>query len=211
MTLSERADAFNLAYSKWPASHLRVVKEQGRGVLYGRWVIGNDYRNKTRYYGAYPAGYLQRVHALFPDIITNSESDKHHVLHAFSGSLEAGNYARCDVRHDMQAEFCCAVEDLPNQWPHTDKHAPHLWRLVFADPPYSSEDAKKYGTRSVNRGKVTSALARVCEPGAFLVWLDTCWPMHRKDEWLTVGRIVVTRSTNHRVRDVTIFQRQDAA
>jgi hypothetical protein len=36
------------------------------------------------------------------------------------------------------------------------------------------------------------------------------WPMHRKDEWRTVGRIMLVRSTNHRVRCVTIFERVSA-
>jgi hypothetical protein len=39
------------------------------------------------------------------------------------------------------------------------------------------------------------------------VWLDQVWPMHRKDEWRTVGRILLQRSTNHRVRLVSIFER----
>ena len=45
-------------------------------------------------------------------------------------------------------------------------------------------------------------------PAAFVVWLDTVWPMHRKDTWRTVGRILLQRSTNHRVRLVTLFERQ---
>jgi hypothetical protein len=31
------------------------------------WIMGNDYRVKSSYYGGYPAGYLKRVRALFPD------------------------------------------------------------------------------------------------------------------------------------------------
>lgn len=40
-----------------------------------------------------------------------------------------------------------------------------------------------------------------------LVWLDVVWPMFRKSEWRTVGRITVIRSTNHRARIATIFER----
>ena len=42
--------------------------------------MGNDYRVKTGYYGGYPAGYLRRIRALFPD--------KQRVLHLFSGKVD---------------------------------------------------------------------------------------------------------------------------
>ena len=42
--------------------------------------MGNDYRVQTGYYGGYPAGYLQRVRALFPE--------KRKVLHIFSGKVD---------------------------------------------------------------------------------------------------------------------------
>ena len=54
------------------------VAEDGRVV--GTWIMGNDYRVQTGYYGGYPAGYLRRVRALFPD--------KRRVLHLFSGKVE---------------------------------------------------------------------------------------------------------------------------
>jgi hypothetical protein len=77
--------------------------------------------------------------------------------------------------------------------------------LVIADPPNSDADAEKYGVVMVDRGRVTRALATVVRPGGFLCWLDCVWPMHRKAEWLTVGRILLQRSTNHRVTDRTAF------
>jgi hypothetical protein len=166
-------------------------------VIYGQWVIGNNYRNKTTYYGAYPAGYLARIHALFPD-----HRGAQSVLHAFSGSLPVGSYIRCDMT--QPAECQCRVEDLPQHKLFLD-FGP--WYLVLADPPYSAPDATKYGTPMINRGKVMRALAHVTAPGGHVVWLDTTWPMHRKDQWRTVGRIGLTRSTNHRTRMVTIFER----
>lgn len=163
--------------------------------MYGVWVIGNDYRSTSQFYGAYPPSYLARVSALFPDI------DGSRTLHAFSGSLPAGDYYRCDSvqRH---VEYVCAVEDLPARVEH------RTFELVFADPPYSKDDAVKYGTPMVNRLRATRALAEIVVPGGYLVWLDTTWPQHRKSEWGTVGRILIQRSTNHRVRLCSVFQRQ---
>ena len=55
-----------LAYEKatgFPRS--MFVAADGRVV--GTWIMGNDYRVKSTYYGGYPAGYLRRIKALFPD------------------------------------------------------------------------------------------------------------------------------------------------
>lgn len=201
MTLSERVAAYANAFPGRPP--LQVVTEgAGRDaheVIYGQWVIGNDYRNKTRFYGAYPNGYLDRVKALFPDIPEfNAARGKLNHLHVFSGSLPEGRYVRCDTV--QPAEITASVYDL-------EPGLHGRYPLVFADPPYSAADAVKYKTKMIVRGRVMRSLATVTELGGFVVWLDTCWPMFSKTQWRTVGRIGVTRSTNHRVRMVSIFER----
>ncbi len=208
MTLHDRVAAFQAAYPKWPAAWPHVGQEQGRDVLYAIWVLGNDYRNKTRYYGAYPPGYVNRVMALFPDVEAetqrkqNGDAAEWPVLHAFSGQLPPGPYLRCDLR--QPADYGCSISDLPNEMA---KRGRPPFQLVLADPPYSAADAAQYETPMVDRRRAMQALAHVVMPGGFLAWLGTCWPMHRKVEWLTVGRIPIIRSTNHRVRLLTIFQR----
>jgi hypothetical protein len=42
--------------TKFPRS--LFISEDGRVV--GTWIMGNDYRVKSGYYGGYPAGYLRR-------------------------------------------------------------------------------------------------------------------------------------------------------
>ena len=165
-------------------------------MCYGVWVIGNDYRNKTAYYGAYPPGFLDRVQALFPDVAAAD------TLHAFSGSLPAGDYARLDINPAQQPDVVGSVYDAERLFA-----ARARFELVIADPPYSQEDAMHYNTTMIDRRRATAALAAVVAPGGHLVWLDTVWPMHNKKQWLTVGRIFLLRSTNHRVRLVSIFER----
>ena len=199
LTMQQRADAYAASSygQRFSESIPRVGREQGRDVLYAIWVIGNDYRNPSKYYGAYPKGYLDRLMALFPDAGTS-------VLHVFSGSLPPGPYVRCDSH--QPSDLNCNVMDLPMVLKSKPK-----FRLGCADPPYSTPDAAKYGTQMIVRGKVTRALASVIRIGGHLAWLDTAWPMHSKTQWVTVGRIFIQRSTNHRVRLLSIFERVDGA
>lgn len=37
------------------------------GIIYGFWMCGQNYRNATTYYGAYPPSYLKRMGWIFPD------------------------------------------------------------------------------------------------------------------------------------------------
>lgn len=196
MTLADRAAAYAQAFRDQEASHLRVVQEQGHDVLYGRWLPGQDYRNKSGYYGAYPPSYLKRVMALFPDVGLGAL-----ILHAFSGSLPAGDYTRLDSNPRVRPDLVGSVYDVERLF------VGQRFRLVLADPPYSAADAVRYETAAIDRRRATAALARVTSPGGHLCWLDTCWPMHSKRDWRTVGRIAITRSTNHRLRDLTIFER----
>jgi hypothetical protein len=62
MRLEQRIDNY-VRGTRSPRS--LFVSEDGRIV--GTWIMGNDYRVKTGYYGGYPAGYLRRIRALFPD------------------------------------------------------------------------------------------------------------------------------------------------
>ncbi len=211
LTLAQRADMFNAALPKGQeAARLHVAQEQGHDVLYGRWLGGQDYRNRSRYYGATPHGYLQRMAVLFSDVPRSTVFRGRRfpsTLHAFSGSLPRGWHARLDLHRRFagggqwfrQGSVYDAGRVFAG-WPG--------FRLLHADPPYSAQDAERYGTAGCHRLRATAALRRVAAPGAFLVWLDTAWPQHRKSDWVTVGRIVLTRSTNHRTRDVSIFQRQ---
>lgn len=217
LTLAERAASYARVFPDRP--ELQLVREAGECVLYGTWVGGNDYRNESTFYGSYPPGYLDRVMALYPDVATDTAAlerstsvvEKHWpILHAFSGSLPRGPYTRLDVRSEpapgIRPDVVASVYDVAAQV--------LPWRspfdLVLADPPYSAADAEKYETAGVDRRRAMAALAQVTGVGRHLVWLDCCWPMHAKTDWRTVGRISFIRSTNHRVRLISIFERRAA-
>lgn len=165
------------------------------GEVAGLWVMGNDYRVKSGLYGGYPAGYLRRIAALFPD--------RRRVLHLFSGLV--------DLVAMPGDTFDCRPETVPTYIGDAHEVAQfplELYDLVLADPPYSSEDSEHYGTPMVQRSVVIRELARVLRPSARVVWLDQVLPMYRKTDWKIEARIGMVKSTNHRFRVITIFRKR---
>lgn len=168
------------------------VAEDGRVV--GTWIMGNDYRVKSEYYGGYPAGYLRRIKSLFPE--------KRRVLHLFSGKVDLATFPgdTVDINPDLAPTFVDDAQRLEGV-PLAD------YDLVLADPPYSIEDAERYQTSMVKRNTVMSALRRLSS-GAHVVWLDQVLPMYRKDAFAVEAVIGMVKSTNHRFRMITVFCRK---
>ena len=167
--------------------------EDGRVV--GTWIMGNDYRVKSSYYGGYPAGYLRRVKALFPD--------KRRVLHLFSGKVDLAMLPgdTVDINPELRPTYLDDAQRL--------EHVPlGEYDLILADPPYSVEDAERYQTTMVKRNAVMRALQGISS-GTHIVWLDQVLPMYRKDAFAIDAVIGMVKSTNHRFRVITIFRRLD--
>jgi len=167
------------------------VADDGRVV--GTWIMGNDYRVKSNYYGGYPAGYLRRVRALFPD--------KRRVLHLFSGKVDLTALPgdTVDVNADLGPTYVDDAQTL-------ERVPLRSYDLIMADPPYSIEDADRYQTTMVKRNAVMRALKRASK-GTHVVWLDQVLPMYRKDAFAIDAVIGMVKSTNHRFRVMTIFRR----
>ena len=175
----------------WITDKLNIADD---GRVVGMWIMGNDYRVKSTYYGGYPAGYLKRIRALFPD--------KQHVLHLFSGrvdlSVMPGNTV--DITPELAPDYVDDAQTLLKvPLPEFD--------LVMVDPPYSVEDCDHYQTTMVKRNLVMRALGSRLEPGSHVVWLDQVLPMFRKDQFSIEAVIGMVKSTNHRFRVVTIFRK----
>ena len=145
--------------------------------------MGRSY-NGNGYYGSYPASYLPRLRAMFPDA--------QKVLHLFSGAIPAGDYARFDLngQGDIQGD----AHKLSAYF------KPGSFDLIIADPPYTSEDADKYGVPMVKRQTVLKEALKVLELGGVMVWLDQVWPNYSKKECALIGTISILISTNHRCR-----------
>lgn len=196
---SVRVAAYNAGHPKFPP-----LVQHGRWV-YGFWMIGNDYRNRSELYGAYPAGFQRRIASMF--------QDGTRVLHAFSGSLRleavrpfhpcAELIELVDLRGPEDGRHPTTIADVTDL-----PFRKGTFDLILSDPPYSKEDGEKYGTGMPATRLVMTELARVARKGANLIWLDTKFPQYRKAEWEMWGTIGLARSCNHRVRMVSIFERR---
>jgi len=164
------------------------------GRVVGTWIMGNDYRVKSTYYGGYPAGYLKRIKALFPDKVSP--------LHVFSGKVDTETFPgkRVDSNPDTEPDY---LDDA-----HTMLNVPlRDFDLVLADPPYSVEDCEHYQCTMVKRNVVMKTLGSRLPIGAHVVWLDQVLPMYRKDQFAVEAVIGMVKSTNHRFRVITIFRK----
>jgi len=165
--------------------------EDGRVV--GTWIMGNDYRVRSTYYGGYPATYLRRIKALFPD--------KRRALHVFSGKVDLETFPgdTVDINPAVSPTYLDDAQTLLT--------VPlDQYDIVLADPPYSVEDCEHYGTSMVKRNSVMRALQGL-RSGTHVVWLDQVLPMYRKDAFAVEATIGMWKSTNHRFRGITIFRR----
>ena len=167
--------------------------ESGDGRVIGIWIMGNDYRVKSQYYGGYPAGYLRRIKALFPD--------KQNALHLFAGKVDLTTFPgkTVDINSDLHPDY---LDDA-----HSLSSVPlDTFDIVLADPPYSVEDCEHYGTPMIRRNTVLAILSRRVRRGCHIVWLDQVLPMYRKEELQVEAYIGMVKSTNHRFRVITIFK-----
>ena len=160
----------------------------------GTWIMGNDYRVKSRYFGGYPAGYLHRVKAMFPD--------KSRVLHLFSGKVDKSVIPgdSVDLNPELRPDYIDDAQTLT-------KVPLENYDLVLADPPYSVEDCDHYQTTMVKRNKVMASLGERLMNGCHVVWLDQVLPIFRKDQFSVEAVVGMVKSTNHRFRVMTIFRK----
>lgn len=107
------------------------------------WILA---RSKVPYYGAYPAGFLERARALLGVGYGDA------VLHVCAGLVRRYPYPRfalgdrdvtLDVNQALAPDIVCDVTAgslPPPPWPSSP-----AWDAMLADRPYTEVDALKYG------------------------------------------------------------------
>ncbi len=184
LSLYDRANLFNQSFPDLPPLYCHEK------MIYGFWFLGGG--RHSEFYGSYAKNYLDRIQSLFPDATK--------VVHLFSGSLPPGPYTRIGMGEGCEPDIKGNAENLASFLPFKPD-------LIYADPPYSVEDAEHYETGLINRPRVVKECAVVLQRGGYLVWLDQALPVFSNDEIKLCGLIGYIRSTGNRFRCVSIFKK----
>lgn len=175
----------NRSFPKYP------VTVEDKGWVYGTWYCPTAWM-KTHFYGQFPLTFLKRVLALFPDAKD--------ILQCPSGTVEGPGITVDLVRDEKRCPQVVAdAEDLP--------FGDGSFDLYISDPPYSTDDSKKYGCRPF-RGKVAMGEAhRVLKSGGYYALLNTRYPSFKPGTWNFRGLIGVVTGANRVVRLLSLFQK----
>jgi 16S rRNA G966 N2-methylase RsmD len=197
LSLRDRVNCYNATFPKYPKLFY------DKGWILGYWMIGNYFKNKTDYYGAYPHSYRERVMSMFPDI-PNSK-----ILDLFSGSLVVNNDTfETDLEESLFKKTGIETTYRGNA-EKLSEIVNKQYLLILADPPYTEEDANHYGVPMINRNKVVSECYKVLLKDGFLVWLDRVLPQISSEKLKLVATIGLSRSSNQGVRTVFIFHKEN--
>ena len=166
------------------------------------WILA---RSKTKYYGAFPAGFLGRARALLGVGLSDP------VLHVCGGRARDYPYVgfgpndkTLDLDPALEPDFLHdAREPLPsNDWP-----------AILIDRPYTLEDAEHYapGAAALPSANllIKHAIAAVRVGGKVGI-LDYVWPMPPKNA-KEVAVVLVTTGRNNRARFFVVFERLEHA
>ncbi|MCK9428743.1 MAG: hypothetical protein M0R17_01880 [Candidatus Omnitrophica bacterium] len=206
-TPQHRAMLYNDYFgSKWPDSRFMISDRW----ISATWFIGNNYKSESKrnvndepFFGAYPRGYLKRVSCMFPDAVN--------ILHLFSGSLTEEQVHKDLLKHQLAFRVDGDHINMPDAVCEAEKVSniiiPGSYDLIFADPPYSVEDAEHYGKCLVNKQKVLQECHKILKPGGSLLWMDQSPPIYAKKDWNFYGTISIYRSTNNRIRGVLMYEK----
>lgn len=179
------------------------------------WMLA---RSKTKYYGAYPCGFLGRAR----DLLGVGPSCK--VLHVCSGKLHdypsdwrgypgKTDYT-LDICEDLEPDFVADVrEGIPlrpstvqiEPWPTVDP-----WDAILCDPPYSPEDAQHYLSGAKHYPEPQKLLAdclKAVKPGGKVGFLHYILPRPPKGAQL-VACVAVVVGFGNRVRCYSVFERR---
>lgn len=174
-----------------------IVASQPYTHQAGHWTYGVWHcmppRGTSRLHGRYPQTYLKRVLALFPDC--------HTILQCPSGVVTSPGVT---VDLSTGQGQCPCVQADATALPFRDK----TFDLYIADPPYTSQDAEKYGTPVFSVHRAMQEAYRVLRRGGYYALLHFSYPAYGKSRWELVGLIGVLMGFQSRIRVLSIFQKQ---
>ena len=154
------------------------------------------------YPGAFPKGLMKRILRRY---------NGNPKLMLFSGSFHENGWETVDVNTEVRPSYVLNAEDLPAEWS-------DYFGLVFADPPYSELEAQElYGLPYFNIVKVVNEMARVTQPGGYMILLHRLIPtvhpafnkhFHRMKIQAVIGVYTIAGISN--LRALTVWKKNES-
>jgi len=171
------------------------------------WLLA---RPKVKYYGAYPAGFLERARALLGVSLEDP------VLHVCSGRVNDYPYRGGVGPNDKTLDLCSELSpdycrDAREPLPLRDSGKP--WPAILADPPYTVGDAEHYAVGGEVLPEPNALLRNalsVVRPYGRVGMLHYFAPRPPKEVKL-IALIAVMTGYKNRVRLYSVFENRIAA
>jgi hypothetical protein len=131
------------------------------------------------------------------DILENQEAS---ILNLFCGMNSEG--FRVDIKPEVKPDLLCDVHEL-------SKHLKQNFDIIFADPPYSDDEAKEiYGTPKLNYKKWTAEATKHLNPGGLLiVYHKYVMPNPNPEIFEVAKRVFIGNRVYHLPRVAVYFRR----
>jgi len=174
------------------------------------WILARPKLTKGyKYYGAYPAGFLERARPM----IGATPTDR--VLHVCSGMVKKYLYAGGRGKNDFTLDLDSSLkpdfnQDARDPFPPPKKGA-KCWDAILMDPPYTERDAGFYvpgWTKLPKPNKLVENGINAVKIGGKVGILHYIWPKPPENA-RCVALISVYVGCNNRGRTFTVFERTE--
>jgi hypothetical protein len=171
------------------------------------WILA---RSKVKFFGAFPAGFLERARALLG--VTYDDP----VLHVCSGRVREYPYrgiGKADVTLDIDAALAPDVigdANGPEVYKKIRDSANPPINAVLADPPYNHEWAQHYavnGSLPTPNNIVKNSIEHLLPIGGRVGVLSMEWPRYPKEKAKQVALIGVYVGNGNIGRTYAVFER----
>jgi hypothetical protein len=152
---------------------------------------------KDRYKGGMPLYAEEWVFDLARDILNKKDIS---ILNVFCGMNKYG--LRVDMKEEVKPDILCDIHEI-------SKHIDKKFDVIFADPPYSTEEARDiYGTPKLNYSKWSKECDKLLLPGGlFVVYHKFVVPNPDPKKYQVIKRVFIGNRTWHLPRVCIFFQK----
>lgn len=149
-----------------------------------------------RYKGGMPLYAEKWCLQLGRDILNNQEAK---ILNLFCGMNSEG--FRVDIKPDVNPDIICDAHEL-------SKYINCKFDIIFADPPYSNEEARDiYGTPKLKYKKWTEEATKLLNPkGLLIVYHKYLMPNPNPQKYRVAKRVFIANRVYHLPRVAVYFQ-----